>query len=122
MSFIGNILWFILGGFLLFLMYFVAGLLMCCTIIGIPFGVQLFRIAFLALCPFGRDVDVLSESGCLAMGFNVLWVLFGWWEIALVHLLLAFLCAITIIGIPFAKAHIRLMKLSFMPFGSRISC
>lgn len=121
MSFIGNILWLVLGGVLLFVMYFVAGLLLCCTIIGIPFGVQLMKVAFLAACPFGRDVDMLSDSGCLSVGFNVIWVLLGWWEIAIVHFVLAFLCAITIIGIPFAKAHLRLMKLSFMPFGSNVS-
>lgn len=118
MSFIGNILWIILGGFLLFLMYFFGGLLLCCTIIGIPFGFQLVKIAVLALCPFGRDVEMLRDSGCLSLVFNILWVVFGWWEIALVHLVLALLCAVTIIGIPFAKAHIRLMKMSFMPFGT----
>lgn len=118
MSFIGNILWIISGGFLLFLMYFFGGLLLCCTIIGIPFGFQLIKIAVLALCPFGRDVEMLRDSGCLSMVFNILWVVFGWWEIALVHLVLAFLCAVTIIGIPFAKAHFRLMKMSFMPFGT----
>lgn len=118
MSFIGNILWIISGGFLLFLMYFFGGLLLCCTIIGIPFGFQLIKIAVLALCPFGRDVEMLRDSGCLSLVFNILWVVFGWWEIALVHLVLAFLCAVTIIGIPFAKAHFRLMKMSFMPFGT----
>lgn len=118
MSFIGNILWIILGGFLLFLMYFFGGLLLCCTIIGIPFGFQLMKISVLALCPFGRDVEMLQDSGCLSLVFNILWVVFGWWEIALVHLVLALLCAVTIIGIPFAKAHIRLMKMSFMPFGT----
>lgn len=118
MSFIGNILWIILGGFLLFLMYFFGGLLLCCTVVGIPFGFQLIKIAVLALCPFGRDVEMLRDSGCLSLVFNILWVVFCWWEIALVHLVLAVLCAVTIIGIPFAKAHIRLMKMSFMPFGT----
>ena len=61
---------------------------------------------------------MLRDSGCLSLVFNILWVVFGWWEIALVHLVLAFLCAVTIIGIPFAKAHFRLMKMSFMPFGT----
>ena len=118
MSTLGNILWFILGGFILAIYYAVFGLLMCITIVGIPFGLQLFKLAGLALCPFGKDVEVLSDSGCLPIAFNILWILTGWWEIAIVHLVLGVLCAITIIGIPFAKAHWRLLKLSFLPFGS----
>lgn len=118
MSVIGNILWILLGGIVVSLMYFVAGLLMCCTIIGIPFGVQLIKIAGVALLPFGRDVDMLTDSGCLPLVFNILWVALGWWEIAVVHLFLAAIFAITIIGIPFAKAHWRLMKMSLLPFGT----
>ena len=100
MSTLGNILWFILGGFILAIYYAVFGLLMCITIVGIPFGIQLFKLAGLALCPFGKDVEVLSDSGCLPVAFNILWILTGWWEIAIVHLVLGVLCAITIIGIP----------------------
>ena len=118
MSTLGNILWFILGGFILAVYYAVFGLLMCITIVGIPFGIQLFKLAGLALCPFGKDVEVLSDSGCLPVAFNILWILTGWWEIAIVHLVLGVLCAITILGIPFANAHWRLLKLSFLPFGS----
>lgn len=117
MSTVGNILWFILGGFLVALLYFAAGLLVCVTIIGIPFGLQLMKIGVLALAPFGKDVTTKDNPGCLSLGFSVLWILFGWWEIAIVHLVLACIFAITIIGIPFAKAHWRLMKMSFMPFG-----
>ncbi len=118
MSILGNILWFILGGFLIALYYAFFGLLMCITIVGIPFGIQLFKLAGLALCPFGRDVEVMSDSGCLQVGFNIIWILTGWWEVAVFHLTMAVLCAITIIGIPFAKAHWRLLKMSFLPFGS----
>lgn len=120
MNTLGNILWLIFGGILVALMYFVAGLVMCITIIGIPFGVQLMKIGVLALAPFGVDVTTKENAGCLSIGFTVLWILFGWWEIAVTHLMLAVLCAITIIGIPFAKAHWRLMKMSFMPFGLTI--
>lgn len=117
MSTLGNIIWLILGGLLVAFMYFTAGLLLCVTIIGIPFGVQLMRIGILALSPFGKEVAIDEKAGCLSIGFSVLWILCGWWEIALTHLVLAALFAITIIGIPFAKAHWRLMKMSFMPFG-----
>lgn len=118
MSTLGNILWFILGGFIVAGLYFIAGLVCCVTIIGIPFGIQLMKIAGVALCPFGRDVEIMQDSGCLTVFFNILWVIFGWWEIALVHLFLSVIFAITIIGIPFAKAHWRLMKMSLLPFGS----
>ncbi|MBQ4168414.1 MAG: hypothetical protein II599_01095, partial [Bacteroidales bacterium] len=100
MTLIGNILWFVLGGFLVALLYFLGGLMMCVTIIGIPFGIQLFKIAGLALCPFGRDVDMMKDSGCLNTLFNFLWLMLGWWGIAIVHLFLAAIFAITIVGIP----------------------
>lgn len=120
MNFIGNILWIILGGFIIFLMYCLAGLLMCITIIGIPFGVQLMKLGLLALFPFGREITYQNSSSCLSVGFNILWVIFGWWEIALVHLVLGCLLGITIIGIPFAKQHFKLIKLSLTPFGMTI--
>lgn len=118
MSTLGNILWLFLGGFIVAALYFAAGLVMCITIIGIPFGVQLMKIAGVALSPFGRDVELMKDSGCLSLGFNFLWVVTGWWEVALLHLFLAAIFAVTIVGIPFAKAHWRLMKMSFLPFGS----
>lgn len=121
MSFLGNVLWLLFGGILVFAWYMIAGTLMCITIIGIPFGVQLYKIGLVALMPFGRDVDVYTEDSCLNTVFNILWLLFGWWEIAVVHLVLACLFAITIVGIPFAKAHWRLMKMSLLPFGSHRS-
>ena len=121
MGTLGNILWFVFGGLLISLMYFVAGLLMCCTIVGIPFGVQLWKLGRLAMFPFGREVSFgENEPGCLSVGFNVLWIVCNWWEIALTHLVFGVLCAITIIGIPFAKQHFKLMKMSFMPFGMSI--
>ena len=86
MSTLGNILWFLLGGFIVAALYFLAGLLMCITIVGIPFGLQLIRIAGVALSPFGRDVEILQDSGCLSVVFNILWIVFGWWEIALLEL------------------------------------
>lgn len=121
MSFLGNVLWLLFGGILVFALYMIAGTLMCITIIGIPFGVQLYKIGLVALMPFGRDVDVYTEDSCFNTVFNILWLVFGWWEIAVVHLVLACLCAITIVGIPFAKAHWRLMKMSLLPFGSHRS-
>ena len=120
MSCLGNILWFLLGGFLTAMLYFLAGLVMCITIVGIPFGVELMKIGAFALFPFGRDVELARNSGCLSLGFNILWVLFGWWEIALVHLVLAVLCAVTIIGIPFGVKIMKLGALALAPFGKTV--
>ncbi|MBC7919919.1 MAG: YccF domain-containing protein [Ferruginibacter sp.] len=122
MNTIGNLLWIILGGgIFLFLEYLVGGVLLCLTIIGIPFGLQCFKLAFVALLPFGKEiVDRESTSGCLSLVMNVLWILFGGIWIALTHLVFAVLCAITIIGIPFAGQHLKLLSLSFTPFGKEV--
>ncbi|MDI6868707.1 MAG: YccF domain-containing protein [Coprothermobacterota bacterium] len=122
MSLIGNILWIILGGFLIALEYFLGGLILCLTIVGIPFGAQCFKLAYLALFPFGKEVvtkEVASNPLWILM--NILWLLFGGIWIALTHLVFALLCAITVIGIPFALQHIKLAGLSLSPFGKEIS-
>ena len=118
MSLLGNLLWLLCGGLFSALCYCIGGLLMCCTIIGIPFGLQSFRMAGAILAPFGKDiVSVESESGCLGLGFNLLWIVFCGWEIALVHLGWAIVCGITIIGIPFAAQHLKLVVIALLPFG-----
>ena len=122
MSLLGNILWIILGGgLILFLEYLTAGLLLCVTIIGIPFGFQCIKLSIFALMPFGRKVvDQEKGTGCLATVMNIIWILIGGIWIALTHLLFGILCAITIIGIPFAKQHLKLAGLALMPFGKVI--
>ncbi len=118
MRILGNILWFILGGLLAALLYIVGGLLLCLTIIGIPFGVQAFKLAGLSLTPFGTQV-VYGEkvTGCVSVGMNILWILVGGFWIAVVHLVFAVICGITIVLIPFAQQHLKLMALAFAPFG-----
>jgi uncharacterized membrane protein YccF (DUF307 family) len=122
MSLLGNILWILLGGgILLFLEYLLGGLLLCVTIIGIPFGIQCIKLALLALLPFGKEVVAeKSHAGCLAIVMNVLWILLGGIWITLTHILFGVLCAITIIGIPFAKQHVKLAALALTPFGKSV--
>jgi uncharacterized membrane protein YccF (DUF307 family) len=122
MSFLGNLLWIVLGGgILVFLFYMIGGLVLCATIVGIPFGVQCFKLAYLALVPFGKEVDTTgSASGCLPLAMNILWWVFGGVEVALTHLVFALLCAITIVGIPFAVQHMKLLRLALVPFGATI--
>lgn len=121
MNLIGNIIWIVFGGLLLALEYFVAGILLCLTIIGIPFGYQAFKIGVLALLPFGqRSIVVDKNDGCLTTLMNVIWILIGGIWIALTHLALGVLFCITIIGIPFGLQHFKLMSMAFTPFGRDI--
>ena len=114
---IGNILWFIFAGIWLALGYAVSGLLMCLTIIGIPFGLRVISLGVATLAPFGKEVVYRERGdGCLPLLFNIIWIVLFGWEIALAHLIGAGLLAITIVGIPFAKQHIKLIPISFAPF------
>ena len=122
MSTFGNILWFLLGGIVLSVLYFISSLILMITIIGIPFGLQTMKIARLALLPFGRDVSFKpNEPGCLSIFMNILWVCFGGAYIAVLHLVLGIIFAITIVGIPFATQHFKLMKIALVPFGQEIT-
>ena len=121
MNFIGNLIWLIFGGLAAALGYIVGGFILCLTLIGIPFGLQCFKIAGLVLWPFGRRVVSTDNGmGCLSIIFNIIWLLCGGLYTAVVHLVFAFLLAITIIGIPFARQHLKLMELSLMPFGKQV--
>jgi uncharacterized membrane protein YccF (DUF307 family) len=119
MSLIGNIIWFIIGGLPAAIGWFVAGILWGVTIIGIPVARQCFKMAGFQLAPFGRKVVHDRES---PLGFvaNVVWLVFGGVELALINLLEALIFAITIIGLPFAKQSIKLAQLSLAPFGRSV--
>ena len=118
MSFLGNVVWFIFGGLLTCLGYVIGGLLLCLTIVGIPFGLQAIKIGFASLAPFGKEAHVDKNfSGPLTVVFNILWLLIVGWELAIAHLVHAAALGITIIGIPFAVQHLKLIPMSLMPFG-----
>ena len=124
MRLLGNLIWFIFGGLLMGLAWWVAALLTAITIIGIPFAIAAFRIGTLSFWPFGREV-VDRPSGSetrrvLVLLGNVIWILLGGLWLAIGHLFWALLFAITIIGFPFALQHVKLAGLSLMPFGKII--
>jgi uncharacterized membrane protein YccF (DUF307 family) len=123
MRLLANILWIFLGGgIILFLEYLIGGFLLCLTIIGIPFGIQKLKLAVFALAPFGmKVVDNYAASGCLAIVFNVLWIILGGFWIAVTHLILALIYFITIIGIPFSQQHVKMAGLAIAPFGRSIT-
>lgn len=118
MSLLGNVIWLIFGGFIAGVIYIIGGLTICLTIIGIPFGLQSIKLGFAIMAPFGKRV-VADETGdsTLRLIFNAIWIILFGWEIAIAHLISALLLAITIIGLPFAKQHIKLLPLALFPFG-----
>lgn len=122
MSLIGNIIWVVFGGIFIFLEYIFGGIVLCLTIVGIPFGIQCFKFAFVALAPFGVKItDTSSNVGCLSTVMNLIWLIFGGIWIVLTHLMLGIIFCITIVGIPFGLQHFKLMNLAFSPFGKSIS-
>jgi uncharacterized membrane protein YccF (DUF307 family) len=116
-----NIVWFVLAGLWLALAYGIAGLILCITIIGIPFGVQSFKLAGYALWPFGRVlVPSPTRLKGLSVVANILWfILAGWW-LALAHLLTGILLCLTIIGIPLGVADFKMAGAALVPFGKEI--
>jgi uncharacterized membrane protein YccF (DUF307 family) len=121
MKFLGNIIWLIFGGIFIFLEYVVAGVVLCITIIGIPFGIQSFKLGMLALWPFGQKIEYMDYApGCLSTMMNLIWLIIGGIWIALTHLLFGVLLGITIIGIPWAKQHFKMVSLALTPFGRKL--
>ena len=118
MNLILNIIWLILGGFIVVLGYLLGGIILCITIIGIPFGIQCFKLAGLAFAPFGREIrEKEPPSGALAVIMNIIWIILPGLELAVFHLIMALLFAITIIGLPLAAQHLKMTRLALLPFG-----
>ena len=116
MRMIGNILWIILGGFLSALGWFAAGCLWCVSIIGIPIGLQCFKLASISLNPFGKGIRYEGEA--VSFLLNVVWFVVSGWILALGNFLLGLVLCITIIGIPFGKQFFKIAKLALRPFGA----
>ena len=117
MKLLANLVWILLGGWFLALLWALVGILFCITIIGIPFGVQCFKLVRLSLFPYGHKVRLDVAKHPIA---NVIWAVLGGWEIAIVYLLAGLLNCITIIGIPRGIQCFKFVKLAFFPFGAKI--
>jgi len=118
---IGNLVWLIFGGLFAAIGYVIGGFVLCLTIIGIPWGLQCFKMAGLVLWPFGKRVVSDSQNtGCLSTLFNIIWIICGGWYTALVHIFMGIFLCITIIGIPWGKQHFKLIEISLMPFGKKV--
>lgn len=118
MSLLGNIIWLIFGGFLTGVGYIIGGIGLCFTIVGIPFGIQAMKLGVATFTPFGKELVAAPKANSpLRVILNILWIVFFGWEIAIAHLVHAGILAITIIGIPFALQHIKLIPMALLPLG-----
>lgn len=125
---IGNFLWFILGGVLMGLGWWLVGLLCFLTIVGIPWGKACFVIGQFSFFPFGKEAVSRRElsnqadigTGAIGLVGNIVWFIFAGIWLAIGHVLSALACAITIIGIPFAIQHLKLAGIALAPIGKTI--
>ncbi|WP_197987030.1 YccF domain-containing protein [Nocardia wallacei] len=120
MRFVLNVLWLVFAGFWMAVGYLLAGIVCCILIVTIPFGIASFRIAAYVLWPFGREVVVRPDAGAPSLIGNVVWVIFAGWWLALGHLLTSIPLFVSIIGIPFGWANLKLIPVSLMPLGREI--
>lgn len=118
--FVLNVLWLVFAGFWMAVGYLVAGIVCCILIVTIPFGIASFRIAAYVLWPFGREVVARPDAGAPSLVGNVVWVIFAGWWLALGHLLTSIPLFVSIIGIPFGWANLKLIPVSLMPLGREI--
>ncbi|MFK4567509.1 YccF domain-containing protein [Enterococcus sp. UD-01] len=118
MGCLGNVIWFIFGGFFGGLSWLLAGIIWCVTIVGIPIGLQCFKLAGLSFWPFGKQVVYSTSS--MSFLVNILWLIFSGFWLAVGHFISGCLLCITIIGIPFGMQSFKLAKLALMPFGAQV--
>lgn len=118
MNLLGNIIWIICGGLLSAIGWWLAGVVWCITVVGIPVGLQCFKMSSLSLDPFGKEV--VDEGGAVSCLLNVLWLIFSGAELAIANLLIGCALCITVIGIPFGKQFFKIARLALFPFGARI--
>ena len=116
-----NVIWFIFGGFQMCIIWCITGAILCCTICGIPIGLQCFKIGCFALCPFGKDIVHKDDSlSCCYCFLNVIWILTGGLFLCIMEGFIGVIYCITICGIPFGLQHFKLARLALMPFGADV--
>ena len=118
MGILGNVLWFIFGGAIGGLSWCLTGCLWCITVIGIPVGLQCFKLASLSFVPFGKEVRYGGGAGSFLL--NVIWLLVSGLPLALEHVAMGLLLCVTILGIPFGLQQFKLAKLALLPFGAEV--
>jgi uncharacterized membrane protein YccF (DUF307 family) len=115
-----NVLWLIFCGIWMSIAYVIAGVICCILIITIPFGIASFRIAGYVLWPFGRTTVVRPDAGAPSVVGNVIWFIFAGLWLAIGHVLTSIPLFLSIIGIPFGWANLKMVPISLMPLGREI--
>ena len=121
MSLLGNIIWLLCGGIFVFFGYVMGGIVLCFTVIGIPWGLQCFKLALFALFPFGSETRIIDHHpSSLNLLMNIIWLIFGGAWIVINHLVWGLFLSVTVIGLPWGVQHFKMVRLAFMPFGREI--
>ena len=118
MGCLGNLIWFICGGFFMGMGWLLAGLLWCISIVGIPIGIQCFKFASLAFFPFGKEIEY--GGGAMSLLLNIIWIVVSGLPLAIEAAFIGFIFCITIVGIPLGLQCFKIAKLALMPFGATI--
>jgi uncharacterized membrane protein YccF (DUF307 family) len=120
MRLILNVIWLVLCGWWMAILWALAGIICFILIITIPFGFAAFRIANYVLWPFGRTIQFRRNAGIGSLIGNVIWIILLGWELALGHLIAGIILCVTIIGIPLGLANFKLIPISLIPLGVEI--
>ncbi|MFD4533495.1 YccF domain-containing protein [Kitasatospora sp. NPDC058397] len=119
-KFILNVIWLVFCGIWMALAYVLAGIICCLLVITIPFGIASFRIAGFILWPFGRTTVEKPGAGAASCVGNVIWLIFAGWWLAIAHLVTSIPLFLSIIGIPFGWANLKMIPISLMPLGREV--
>ena len=121
MRLFGNLIWLIFGGFPAGLSYLIAGALLCLTLIGLPFGIKAMQFGWMVMLPFGRTLEsTAAPRGWAGWLLNLIWLAAAGWAIALMHIFFGTVLAGTLVGIPFALQHFKLVPVALFPFSYRL--
>lgn len=118
LRFLGNLLWFVFIGLISGLMWLLAGVILCVTVIGIPLGMQCFKMAGLSFLPFGKRI--VYNGQMFSFLVNVLWILIFGWELALYYVAMGLICCVTLVAIPAGLQCFKMAQLALMPFGATV--
>ena len=121
MKTIGNLIWFVLSGLWLGLGYFAAGIVSCLTLIGIPFGIQSFKLAVYVMWPFGQELVPKEQDHLLRGILNIVWIVVGGFWLALFHIVLGLILSLSILGLPFGIKNFSMAKLALFPFAYSVT-
>jgi uncharacterized membrane protein YccF (DUF307 family) len=120
MRLILNLIWLILCGWWMAIVYILAGIICAVLIITIPFAIASFRIASYVIWPFGRSIEIRRDAGIASLIGNIIWLVLVGWALAIGHLTAGILLCLTIIGIPLGLANFKLIPISLFPLGVQI--